>query len=220
MTEASIIGIHRHRIATDGEGVTTLVGFWGCPLRCKYCLNPQSWQTKDSQSKSITPEQLFNNVSIDQLYFLATGGGITFGGGEPLLHPDFINEFRDLCGDDWNITIETSLNVPLENLQKVYQSINNYIVDIKDTNDEIYKKYTGKSNSQALENLSWLIQEVGQECILVRTPLIPKYNTPEDVEKSVKLLQEKGLTRFNRFTYITSGLDKKMNYYQEKARND
>lgn len=218
MTEAPFIGIHRHRLTTDGEGVTTLVGFWGCPLTCKYCLNPQSWKIKKCQT--FTPQHLCNNVSIDQLYFLATGGGITFGGGEPLLYPDFINEFRSICGDDWNITLETSLNVPLKNLQKVCPSVNNYIVDIKDTNDEIYKKYTGKSNVQALENLSWLVKEVGQESIMVRVPLIPNYNTPEDIEKSIKLLEEKGLKKFDKFSYTIHNLDKKLKPQSEEADNE
>ena len=75
-----LIGIARHRMAVDGEGVTTLVAFHGCPLRCKYCLNPQSI-TNDTMCMERTVEELIDEVRIDQLYFLATGGGVTFGGG-------------------------------------------------------------------------------------------------------------------------------------------
>ena len=89
-----LIGIARHRMAVDGEGVTTLVAFHGCPLRCKYCLNPQSI-TNDTMCMERTVEELIDEVRIDQLYFLATGGGVTFGGGEPLLQLDFVTE---LCG--------------------------------------------------------------------------------------------------------------------------
>ena len=85
-----------------------------------------------------------------QLYFLATGGGITFGGGEPCLYSDFIKEFKTCCGEEWNITLETSLNVPFANLKNIFPVVNNYIVDIKDINNEIYKKYTGKINLCAL----------------------------------------------------------------------
>ena len=119
---ASFIGIGRNRMATDGVGVTTLAAFWGCPLSCRYCLNPQSL-TETAAVRVYTAEALYNLVKIDELYFLATGGGITFGGGEPCLYPDFIQEFRTLCGTAWNITIETSLNVPLEKVKAVYSAV-------------------------------------------------------------------------------------------------
>ena len=83
--KAPIIGIDRHRLTTDGEGVTTLVAFHGCPLHCKYCLNPQCL-SPDGVLRTITPSELYSEVEIDDLYFVATGGGICFGGGEPLLH--------------------------------------------------------------------------------------------------------------------------------------
>ncbi len=90
--KAPIIGIDRHRLTTDGEGVTTLVAFHGCPLHCKYCLNPQCL-SPDGVLRTITPSELYSEVEIDDLYFVATGGGICFGGGEPLLHSKFIEEF-------------------------------------------------------------------------------------------------------------------------------
>lgn len=74
---AKIIGISRHRLSTDGDGVITLVAFHGCPLRCLYCLNPQS--LGDGMSfLDYSPEVLYAETRIDELYFLATNGGITF----------------------------------------------------------------------------------------------------------------------------------------------
>ena len=73
MTQAPFIAISRHRIQTDGEGVTTLCGFYGCPLRCKYCINPQSF--RDNTKKILhTPESLYNAVKLDDIYFLAIDG--------------------------------------------------------------------------------------------------------------------------------------------------
>ena len=89
---APIYAIDRHRLATDGKGVTTLVAFHKCLLKCKYCINPQTWQI-DKISKKMTAKELYDEVKKDNLYFLATGGGITFGGGEPCLHSDFIKQF-------------------------------------------------------------------------------------------------------------------------------
>lgn len=197
---ARIIGVIRHRIASDGEGVTTLVGFWGCPLRCQYCLNPHSL-VHEEKAKIYTPEQLYQEVLIDQLYFLATNGGITFGGGEPLLHPDFISEFRSLCGEQWNITVETSLNVPLSNLQKANKVVNNYIIDIKDINPAIYQRYTSRDNQQTIDNLKWLAGNVNPDSILVRTPQIPDFNTEEDIKKSETFIHSLGIKNIDRFTY-------------------
>ena len=91
-----IIGVARHRLAVDGQGVTTLVAFHGCTLRCQYCLNAQClWP--DGFSRTATPAELLGEVMIDNLYFLATGGGITFGGGEPAIRSEFIEAFCRLA---------------------------------------------------------------------------------------------------------------------------
>ena len=87
-----LIGIIRHRLQTVGAGVTTLVGFHECPLSCSYCLNPQC-NIENGFSRWITPESLFEELLKDDLYFRTTGGGITFGGGEPLLRDSFIKKF-------------------------------------------------------------------------------------------------------------------------------
>lgn len=198
---APVIGIHRLRMSTDGQGVTTLVGLWGCPLRCRYCLNPHSWQDDVEKYKRFTPQELLEIVYIDNLYFLSTDGGVTFGGGEPLLHPDFIQAFGSLCPPQWRITLETSLNVPLHNIEKVVSRINHFIVDMKDTNNEIYHQYTSASNQRVFDNLKWLVDKVGADIITVRLPLISQHNTQKDVEQSKKILGEMGIQNFDVFEY-------------------
>ena len=199
---APVITYSRLRMTTDGEGVTTLVIFHDCPLRCKYCLNPYSFAT-DTKREDLTPEQLYDKVKIDDLYFVATGGGVTFGGGEPLLRADFLKEFRALCGDRWHLCAETSLNVPAEAVRTAAECMDMFYVDCKDTNPEIYKAYTGIQNAQMLENLRTLISLVGAERVVVRVPLIPGYNTESDREKSRALLESMGVTQFDFFTYKT-----------------
>lgn len=199
---ASFIGISRHRLATDGRGVTTLACFHGCPLRCKYCLNPHSF-APDTKVEKLTPLELYEKVRIDELYFLATDGGVTFGGGEPLLYSEFIEEFRLLCGDRWHICAETSLSVPREAVIRAAECVDEFFVDCKDTNGEIYRSYTGKDNDVMLENLRLLLSLVGSERVTVRLPLIPGFNTESDREKSRVLLEKTGVSRFDLFTYDT-----------------
>lgn len=197
---AKIIGIARHRLSTDGDGVTTLVAFHGCPLRCRYCLNPQSLGD-GGRFREYSPEELYAETRIDELYFIATNGGVTFGGGEPCLRPQFIREFRELCGPAWQLNLETSFCVPSANIEALLPVVNTMIIDIKDMNPDIYRSYTGKSNDLVLDNLR-LIADAGrqQDCI-VRIPLIPDYNTDADCEKSRKALEALGFTRFDLFTY-------------------
>lgn len=199
---ADIAAISRHRIGIDGDGVTTLVAFMMCPLRCRYCLNPQTL-SKEYPSKSYTAKELYDEVRTDELYFLATGGGITFGGGEPLLNPEFIKEFRAICGNDWKINVETSLNVPLKTLRELSGVINSFIVDIKDMNPAIYASYTGKDNTKVLENLKYLASAGLSGSCVVRVPLIPDFNTEKDVESSIEALEALGFTKFDKFTYKT-----------------
>ena len=198
-----MIGISRHRLAIDGEGVTTLVAFHGCPLRCKYCLNPQSL-SKDTQCIERTVEELIDEVRIDQLYFLATGGGITFGGGEPLLNSMFIKAFCEQCPKEWRISIESSLNVPRKNVEEVLPFVKEWIIDIKDMNPEIYRAYSGISNERVIDNLRWIASEHPEllSSITLRLPHIPNYNTDDDRNKSQAFLETLGYTKFDRFEYM------------------
>ena len=198
---APLIAINRHRLTTDGEGVTTLVGFHGCPLRCEYCLNAQCLQA-DGVWCRLTPGELYSEVEIDDLYFMATGGGICFGGGEPLLRSDFIKAFAEIMNPEWKLTIETSLNVPLENVKAIASLVQMWYVDIKDMNPEIYKAYGRKENKQVVSNLQWLAANGYADKVIIRLPLIPEYNTDEDRQRSQQQLEEMGFTNFDKFNYI------------------
>lgn len=194
-------------MATDGEGVTTLVAFHGCPLDCAFCLNPIC-KRADGVWRTVTPEELLDEVMVDNLYFQATGGGICFGGGEPCLYAEFISEFASLMPREWNITIETSLNVDRSAIEKIFPKVNGWIVDVKDMNADIYKQYTGKENKRVKENLEWLIANAGTNPdILIRLPLIAGYNTKADVAQSKLQLEKMGFTRFDEFEYINTSRD-------------
>ena len=198
---APLIAINRHRLTTDGEGVTTLVGFHGCPLHCQYCLNAQCLQA-DGVWCRLTPGELYSEVEIDDLYFVATGGGICFGGGEPLLRSEFIKAFAEIMNPEWKLTIETSLNVPLENVKAIASLVQMWYVDIKDMNPDIYKAYGCKENKQVIGNLQWLAANGYADKVIIRLPLIPEYNTDEDRQQSQQQLEKMGFTNFDKFNYI------------------
>lgn len=198
---APVITCSRLRMQTDGQGITTLVCFYGCPLRCKWCINAFSFNP-DTKRTQMTSEDLYLKVKIDELYFLATGGGVTFGGGEPLLYAPFLKEFRRFCGEQWHLCAETSLNVPWESVQTAAHCIDKFYIDCKDTNPDIYRRYTGQDNRRMLSNLQRLVDLIGPDRIVVRLPLIPEFNTDTDRQSSKALLESMGLTQFNFFNYI------------------
>ncbi|MBQ8513163.1 MAG: radical SAM protein [Clostridia bacterium] len=193
--------VSRLRMATDGEGVTTLVCGMGCPLRCAYCINRFTWD-ENTKSERLTPQELYDRVKLDSLYFEATGGGVTFGGGEPLLYADFFPGFRALCGTKWKLYAETSLSVPEKNVRVAAEVMDGFIVDIKDTDPAVYRAYTGREVTTALDNLRLLVTLTDPANIRVRLPLIPDYNTDEHRNRSEAVLREIGITRIERFDYI------------------
>lgn len=191
MSTFPLMALSRLRISTDGFGITSLVAAWGCPLRCRLCLNP-ACLNPSTPVRHVSAEELYASLKIDDLYFQATGGGVCFGGGEPLLHADFIAEFRMLCGNRWRITAETSLNIPTEQLA----------IDVKDMNPEIYARYTGSDLHLVRENLLLLKQIAAPKRIKLRVPLIPYFNTSADVARSITTLQNMDFEQFDRFRYV------------------
>ena len=195
-----LLTISRHRLGIDGQGVTTLVAGASCPLRCHWCLNREI--LKRNKYELITAKDLYERVRVDDLYYRATGGGITFGGGESLLHAAFFAPFRAICGDAWRLCAETSLAVPRQLVELAEQSIDEFIVDCKDMDQEIYHAYTGGEQAQMEDNLRFLLERAGPERITVRVPLIPDFNTKEAQQRSAKRLKELGVTRLDLFQYI------------------
>lgn len=122
-----------------------------------------------------------------------SGGGVVFGGGEPLLHPEYIADAVGLFPSGWNARIETSLYISdIELLKPLISRIDQWIVDIKDTNPEIYRSYTGGENNIVLRNLSRLSEWAGKERLLIRIPRIPDYNDGKDIEASVERVNSLG----------------------------
>ena len=195
-----LLHLSRHRLGTDGVGVTTLAAGAGCPLHCRWCINARL--LREAPAENITAEELLRRVAVDDLYYRATGGGITFGGGEALLHAAFIRRFRELCPSDWRIAVETSLSVPAPALQEVLGAVDEYIVDCKDLDPARYADYTGGDVSLMLGNLQTLLRRVPPAQVLVRVPLIPQYNTPEDQAANAEILRAMGVERLDLFPYI------------------
>lgn len=192
-----VFHISRLRINTDGAGVTSLVGLSGCPNRCRHCINFARLQQKPVL---LSPVALYTKLSVDDLYFQATGGGVTFGGGEPLLSAAGIAAFAALPGGRWKLRIETSLNVPWTQVEACLPCTDQWIVDVKDMDESIYRAYTRRSGVLMRENLAKLATLVPEK-LHVRLPRIPDGNTSDDLRHSREQLLALGVTDVEEFDY-------------------
>jgi pyruvate formate lyase activating enzyme len=207
---APIFAISRLRMGIDGPGVTTLVAFMDCPLHCKYCINDRCHEliyeadgvTPRKGIMLLTPQELYNRVRIDNIYFQVTGGGICFGGGEPGLYANFIKEFRQICNPAWKITIETSLYFDSKVIDGMYSTIDNWIIDIKSLFFDVYEKYTGGSMHKMLFNLNHLKKLVGGARLNLKVPNIPNFTCREDVETVADRLHKMGYPNVQVIDYI------------------
>lgn len=195
---ANIRGISRLRKDIDGKGIRTLILFDDCDLSCKYCINKKIIKQFLARRR-MTVEQICNYTDMDRLYF-SFGGGVTFGGGEPLLNADFIVAYHAI-NPEINIAIETSLNEDLVNVKKLAPFVDEWIIDVKDMNPKIYWNYAGKTNTWVIHNLKALIRICDVSKIRIRLPYIPGYNTENDINDSEKRLRKIGFTNIERFTY-------------------
>ena len=199
-----IIGISRHRLGIDGDGITTLVAFYGCRLRCKFCINPDCFDRR-SNGKIYSPQSLLDELMNDDVYFRATGGGVTFGGGEPGLQTDFICTFKKICPPEWKIRIETSLQFHYQDTELLAPIIDEWIVDVKTAEHQSYREYTGGDYQQVIKNLHYLVDEfrVPKDKFVIRIPIIPGFTERNQAEETERKFREQGFTRFDIFEYQT-----------------
>ena len=195
-----LLALQRLRMGTDGAGVVTLAAGAGCPLRCRWCINRDI--LRETPEGFVSAQELYERVKIDDLYFRASGGGVCFGGGESLLHAAFIRAFREICPADWKICAETSLAVDPALVRTAAEAVDQFIVDCKDWDEDVYRRYTGGDGARMKDNLRLLLSLVGPECVTVRVPLIPGCNTPEHQARSVAALKALGVTRLDVFEYV------------------
>ena len=195
-----LLSLSRLRMGIDGPGVTTLIAGAGCPLRCRWCINRKL--LREAKPEPVTARELYERVKIDDLYFRASGGGVCFGGGESLLHADFLRSFRAICPGEWKICAETSLAVDPALVRTAAEAVDQFIVDCKDWDEDVYRRYTGGDGARMKDNLRLLLSLVGPERVTVRVPLIPGCNTPEHQARSVAALKALGVTRLDVFEYV------------------
>lgn len=156
----------------DGPGIRTVIFMQGCHLRCRYCHNPDTWDCNSSVALKYSSEELFEIILRSIPYFKASGGGVTFSGGEPLLQHEFVKEVCLKCQqNNIHTAIDSSLYVNSDWVMDILPVTDLFLADIKHMDNESSRLITGASNKHNLANLQ-LINEEGKE-IWIRYVVVP-----------------------------------------------
>ena len=152
----------------DGPGLRYVIFFQGCPLRCKYCHNPDTWQM--NLGTEYTVEKMVQDI-LRYKNFIKSGG-VTMSGGEPLLQADFVAEVLKQCKKNGiHTAIDTSGAIPLKTCKQAVDLADLILLDIKAIESLKCKKLTGMGNENALILLDYL-EETKKE-VWIRHVVIP-----------------------------------------------
>ena len=173
--------------SVDGPGVRFVIFLAGCPMRCQFCHNPDTWNIQVGDQKSA--DDILEQALRYRPYW-KDGGGITVSGGEPLLQMDFMIElFQKAKEKGVNTTIDTS-GVSFTREEPFFGKFNELMKytdlllgDIKHIDDEQHKILTGHTNENILDMARYL-SEIGKP-VWIRHVLVPERNDQDEYLKKL-----------------------------------
>lgn len=159
--------------AVDGPGIRFVIFTQGCNLKCKYCQNRDTWEF--SSKNLFSTDELLQKILRYKNYFIASGGGVTISGGEPLIHFQFLIElFKKLKQHNIHTAIDTSGMFYLTpGMKELIDLTDLFLLDIKSINDEVCKNLTSVSNQKELEFAKYLSSI--NKPMWIRQVLVPGY---------------------------------------------
>ena len=218
-TTGRVFDVQRYSIH-DGPGIRTIVFLKGCVLRCQWCCNPESQEYKiqtmktpdgvKTMGRDVTVREMIELVEKDRPYYYRSGGGMTLSGGECLCQPEFARDLLRAAKERGiNTAIESMACVPWKNIEMVLPYLDTYLMDIKHTNQEKHKQFTGKPNGLALENARKVALS-GQTNLVIRVPVVPTFNDSVEEIKSIASFASTlpGVKKIHLLPYHRLGQDK------------
>lgn len=169
--------------AVDGPGIRTVVFLQGCPARCSYCHNPDTWDMHGGNE--VETKQIVDRAKRGMSYY-GDKGGVTFSGGEPLLQGEFlIQTIGALKKVGINSIIDTSGTFIDEFTEKVIEECEMILLDVKHSNPEKFWEITGKKQNTLLELIDLINKH--EKHVWVRQVIVPGIN---DTEANIGALNE------------------------------
>lgn len=159
----------------DGPGIRFVFFMQGCPLRCLYCHNPDTWNMKDKPHE-LAPQEAFEEVQKVKNFL--RNGGVTVSGGEPLLQPEFVLELFKLCKQDGlHTAVDTSGYLLNDKIKEVLDYTDLVLLDIKHINPSKYKELTARPLEPTLHFIEYLSSI--NKPVWVRYVLVPGFTNDE-----------------------------------------
>lgn len=219
LVQGRIFDIQRFSLH-DGPGIRTIVFLKGCPLRCRWCCNPegQDWEAHRMRlpgkaerlmGRDITAGEVMETVWRDIPYYSRSGGGLTLSGGEALNQPDFARALLMLAHESGlNTCIETTGYAPREVVAAALPHVDTVLLDIKHTNSEKHVAFTGQPNALILDNAQYIAAHA--KALIIRVPVIPTFNdTDEEIRAIADFAKSlSGVTQLHLLPYHRLGQDK------------
>ena len=196
----------------DGPGIRYVLFMQGCPMRCLYCHNPDTWEV--GKGNKITPEEVLQEFNKNRSFY--NKGGITVTGGEPLLQVDFLTELFmkakknniHTCIDTSGITYNPDNTAYIRKLDELMKYTDLIMLDIKHIDNESHKELTGKDNHRILEFAKYI--ESKKIPVWIRHIIVEGYtDKPEDLIKLGEFIGTlKNLKALDVLPYHTMGVNK------------
>lgn len=235
----------QHFSVSDGPGIRTTVFFKGCPLRCIWCHNPESYimepQVMFHKEQCIqcgmcktdialcpigarklvgykaAVEEVLAEILEDRFFFESSGGGLTLSGGEPMAQPAFALALAKAAKENGlHVCMETSGFCSREHLMQIQPYVDLFLYDYKATGENEHLAFTGVSQERILQNL-FLLDELGAN-ITLRCPMIPEHNmTDEHVEGIIQVASRLNhLSEIHLEPYHNIGISKRIGLGMEE----
>ncbi|WP_392399166.1 pyruvate formate-lyase-activating protein [Actinotignum urinale] len=210
MREGKLGSLHSWELVTavDGPGTRLTVFLAGCPLRCQYCHNPDTFIMKDGQP--VTSDELIRRIKRYRRMFKATGGGITLSGGEAMMQPAFVKRiFRGAKELGVHTCLDTSGFLGKNVDDELMDDIDLVLLDVKSGSEEKYKEVTGRELQPTID-FGDRLAEAGKE-IWVRFVLVPGLtDDPDNVERVAQIVNrwKNVVTRVEVLPFHQMGKDK------------
>lgn len=189
----------------DGPGIRFVVFLQGCPLRCLYCHNPDTWDA--SLGRVVSVSELVRKVESCRSFIRS--GGVTLSGGEPLLQPEFslalLKEFRRR---GFHTALDTAGSLPLEVSRPVVDEVDMLLLDVKALDPELCRRLTGRDNRNELATLAYC-EKTGKE-VWIRHVLTPGWTLDEGRLRALAeyLKAFRCVTRIDLLPYHRMGAEK------------
>ena len=183
-----IFDIQRYSLH-DGPGIRTIVFFKGCYLHCRWCCNPESQEYKLQEltqggktrtvGRDVTVAEVMDEVLKDAVYYHRSGGGVTLSGGECMAQPEFAEALlRAVHEYGYHTAIETTAFASREVVERLLPHVDHFLMDIKHTNSEKHRAFTGMPNEQILANARFIAENARH--LVIRVPVVPTFNATDE----------------------------------------